>query len=187
MSNEEIKAYWLGQGVAMTVYPLETVNRYGFKKATLDLLSTVGLPTEADPFLTFDRNFKSVSAGYKIGPEYAHFIRIGFDGAGNPIVINTEEEDCVQWLDHEDEFAPHYVNHSLHTLSVSLVLYHQFVENLLVTRGPQAYEDADFTDEQLAELKVGLSKVDEQAVLEEGFWQDDFTNLLANREHYKTN
>ncbi|QKG54981.1 SUKH-4 family immunity protein [Hymenobacter sp. BRD67] len=186
MRNEEILAYWSGHGVVLTTYRLESVEACGFKKATLDLLQTVGLPVEADPFLNFDRDFKSVSTSYRIGAQFAHFIRIGFDSAGNPLVINTEKEDLIEWLDHETQFAPHYVNCSLQALSASMVLYHQFVENLLATRGPDAYEKADFTDEQLTELKTGLSKIDEQAVLAKGFWQGEFTTLLANRAYYKT-
>lgn len=185
MSNEEIRTYWLTQGVTMTTHAVETVGEYGFKKETLDLLHSVGLPAEADPFLNFDRHFKRVSTGYKIGPQFAHFIRIGFDGAGNPVVVNTEKDDCIEWLDHEDQFAAHYVNCSLRALHASMVVYHQFAENLLATRGPEAYEDANFTDEQLTALKAELSKIDEQAVAAAGFWQDEFTTLLANRAYYK--
>lgn len=82
---------------------------------------------------------------------------------------------------------PHYVNASLRALSVSLVVYHQFVALLLATHGPDAYRDAVFTDDQLAALQRGLVQVDEQAVAHAGFWQDEFATLLAYREHYKTN
>jgi hypothetical protein len=183
--NEEIAAYWLTQGVVLTIFPLEALAGYGFGEVTLDHLSMVGLPADSDPYLNFDSRFNSISTAYKLGPEFGHLIRIGFDGAGNPLVINTQKDDCVEWLDHEDQFFAHYVNGSVQALSASMILYHQFVENLLVTRGPQAYEDADFTDEQLEKLKFDLSTVDEEAVTKTSFWQDEFATLLANRAYYK--
>ena len=185
MRNEEIAAYWRDEGVVTTTFPLEALAGYGFTKATLDHLSTVGLPAESDPYLNFDSRFNSISSVYKLGPGFGHLIRIGFDGAGNPLVINTQKDDCIEWLDHEDQFSAHYVNCSVQALSASMVLYRQFVENLLLTRGPQAYEDADFTDEQLAKLKLDLSTADEEAVTRAGFWQDEFADLLANRAYYK--
>jgi hypothetical protein len=102
------------------------------------------------------------------------------------LVINTKQDDCIQWLDHEAKFSAHYVNYSLEALTASLVLYNQFIQQLLATRGPDAYLDADFTDEQLADLKLALSKVDAQAVAKDGLWQDELTTLMANREYYRT-
>ena len=187
MSNEELASYWATHGEALTTFSRETVAGFGFAEATLDVLGAVGLPADASPYLNFDAQFERVSTGYGAGPAFAHFVRIGFDGAGNPLVVNTRHGDRVEWLDHEDGFAAHYVNASLRALIASLVVYHRFVETLLATHGPDAYSDAVFTDEQLADLQRSLAQVDERAVEQEGFWQDEFTTLLANREHYKTN
>lgn len=189
MSNEEITAYWLNQGVKVTTFSRDVLAGFGLQKITAELLSIVGLPTDAAPYLSFaesSSDFKRISIAYQQGNEFAHFIKIGFDGAGNPLVINTKQDDCIQWLDHEDKFSAHYVNCSLKALFVSLVIYNQFIQQLLATRGPDAYLDADFTDEQLADLKSALSKVDAQAVAEDGLWQDEFITLVANREYYRT-
>jgi SUKH-4 immunity protein len=187
MSNEEIVSYWAAHGEALTTFPRESLAGFGFADATLDVLGAVALPADASPYLNFDTAFERVSTGYQQGAAFAHFVRIGFDGAGNPVVVNTRQNDRVEWLDHEDGFSAPYVNASLRALSASLVVYHQFVETLLLTHGPDAYSDAVFTDEQLADLQRGLAQVDERAVAQGGFWQDEFTTLLANREHYKTN
>ncbi|RZK27945.1 MAG: hypothetical protein EOO63_12320 [Hymenobacter sp.] len=189
MSNEEIIAYWLTQGVKVTTFSRDVLADFGFQNLTAELLSIVGLPTDAAPYLSFaesSSDFKRISIAYQQGDEFAHFIKIGFDGAGNPLVINTKQDDCIQWLDHEDKFSAHYVNCSLEALTASLVLYNQFIQQLLATRGPDAYLDADFTDEQIADLKLALSKVDAQAVAKDGLWQDELTTLLANREYYRT-
>ena len=100
------------------------------------------------------------------------------------MVLNTAANDRIEWLDHEDGFTAHYVNRSLHSFAVSLVAYHRFIEDLQTTRGEDAYLDADFTDNQLAALKQNLVKADAQAIVEQGFWHQEISTLLANRAEY---
>ena len=122
MSNEEIIAYWHTADVKVNTFSQESLTAFNLQESTLAFLSNVGLPDEAAPYLNFTE-LERVDAAYQISGQFAHFIKIGFDGAGNPIVINTSENDLIQWLDHEDNFAPHYVNSSLATLSTCMVLY----------------------------------------------------------------
>ena len=184
MSPQEIAAYWHTQGEALTTYSPELLAGWGLELATMDLLSTVGLPADAAPYLSFDASVARVSTKFGLGPEFVHFAQFGSDGAGNPIVLNTAAHDRVELLDHENGFASQYVNRSLHAFAGSLVAYRRFVEDLLATRGEDAYFDADFTDNQLAALQQSLAKEDEQGVAAQGFWHQEISTLLANRAEY---
>lgn len=183
-SPQAIAAYWHTQGQALATHAGETLAGWGFEAATVDLLATGGLPTDAAPYLSFDTSLARLSTLYGLGPAFAHFVRLGSDGAGNPLVLNTADHDRVEWLDHEDGFAAHYVNGSLHALAASLVAYDRFVKDLQATRGEDAYMDADFTDEQLAALQQRLAEADAQAVAAGGFWQEELRTLLVNRAEY---
>ena len=170
-SPQAIAAYWHTQGQALTIHAGEIIARWGFEPATVNVLTTGALPTDAALCLSFDASLAQLSTLYGLGPAFAHFVQLGTDGGGNPLVLNTAAHDRVEWLDHENGFAAHYVNGSLHALAVSLVAYNRFVKDLLATRGEDAYMDADFTDEQLAALRQSLVDADAQAVTSGRFWQ----------------
>jgi SUKH-4 immunity protein len=184
MSPQAIAAYWHAQGEALATHAPEALAGWGFEPVTRDLLATMGLPRRAAPYLSFEAHLARVDAAYGAEPGFAPFVQLGTDGAGNPIVLNRAANDRVEWLDHDDGFASHYVNRSLLALARSLVAYHRFVQDLLATRGEDAYLDADFTDEQLAALKQSLAEADGQPGAEQGFWLQEISTLVANRAEY---
>lgn len=193
MRNEDILAHWRTQAEPTTQFEEHTLLAYNFQPATCAFLLQVGLPLQAAPFLSFSRydtptrgGFYPVQQQYDLAEFFARYIAIGSDGAGNPIVINTQRQDRIEWLDHEDGFAPHYVNVSVQALAACLVVYDQFIEQVQQAGGEDAYLDAQFTDSQYAALRHGLLAEDAQATKEGGFWQLELTELLANREHYRT-
>ncbi|UOQ79223.1 SUKH-4 family immunity protein (plasmid) [Hymenobacter sp. 5516J-16] len=147
-------------------------------------MATQGLPPDAAPYLDFVPVLKRVSDLYQLGAGFDHYVRIGSDSAGNPMVLNTAAADRVEVLDHEADFSSQYVNGSLLALAASLVAFARFVEELLATRGEDAYLDADFTDEQLAVLQQQLAEVDAHAIAQDAFWGQQVGTLLANREEY---
>ncbi|RPD44383.1 hypothetical protein DNI29_22020 [Hymenobacter sediminis] len=184
MSPHAIATYWHTQGEALTPYAPEALAEWGLEPATIRLLTMGGLPPEAAPYLSFTASLARVSTTFRLGPEFAHFVQLGSDGSGNPLVLNTAAHDRVEWLDHETGFAAQYVNRSLLAFAASLVAYHSFVEDVLATRGEDAYLNADFTDTQLAALQQHLVAEDELAMTEPGFWQREISTLLVNRAEY---
>lgn len=193
MHHEDILAHWRAQAEPTTQYVEQALLTYDFQPATRAFLIQVGLPVQAAPFLSFSRHvtltrggFYQVQQQYDLAENFAYYIAIGSDGAGNPIVINTQQRDRIEWLDHEDDFAPHYVNASVQVLASCLVVYDRFIEHVQQAGGEDAYLDAQFTDSQFAALRDGLLAEDAQALEEGGFWQLELKELLANREHYRT-
>lgn len=193
MRNEDILVHWRTKAEPTTQYAEQALLTYDFEPATRAFLLQVGLPLQAAPFLSFSRyatptrgGFYPVQQQYDLAAFFARYIAIGSDGAGNPIVINTQHQDRIEWLDHEDGFAPHFVNASVQALASCLVVYDQFIEQVQQAGGKDAYLDAQFSDSQFAALRDGLLAEDAQATEEGSFWQLELTELLANREHYRT-
>ncbi len=189
MSNEEIITYWIEKEEPIIRFPVSSVSKFDFQEATLSFLSIVGLPADSAPFLSFNQSsekFQSPSSYFKLADSsLEHFVMIGVDGAGSPLVIDTSAQDQVLLLDHENGFTSLPVNRSLKEFQACLVIYNQFIDELLAFRGPDAFLDADFTDAQFAALKHNLLTIDRQAVEQNGFWHNELDNLLVNREQYK--
>jgi hypothetical protein len=184
MPPEELTEFWRTRGVALHCYGPEATAPLGLQPATRHFLATQGLPPDSAPFLDFDTVLEPVSHLYRLGAGFDHYIRIGSDGAGNPLVLNTAADDRVEVLDHEADFLPQYVNQSLPAFAASLVAYTRFVQEVQTTRGEDAFLDGDFTDEQLAGLQQQLAEADAHAVAKNAFWEQEVDTLLANREAF---
>ena len=90
-----------------------------------ELLTQVGLPETAAPFLSFGRyvDFLDLSrSDERIGPLVEGLVQIGSDGAGNPICLEAATGDVVL-VDHDHEFGRQFVNSSVLQLAESLVVY----------------------------------------------------------------
>jgi hypothetical protein len=189
MRNSDIISYWIGKEESTTKFSADSLSKFGFQESTLSVLSTVGLPFQAAPFLSFNQTlaeFQSLDTYFQLEDStWKRFIIIGADGAGNPIVLDTNTQDEVLLLDHDNDFVALPVTQSLLILLGCLVVYSQFVDELVTSRGSGAYLKANFTDAQFASLREALRTVDSQTVESRGFWHDELVGLLASREFYK--
>jgi hypothetical protein len=122
---------------------------------------------------------------YDLPKEFDYYINIGGDGGGNPIVINTKKNDCIELLDHEQDFVPmDFMNKDVFALSACLIAFRSFIKTILETNGSQAFVNSDFSDQQYDVLKSALLKADKESA-ERGFWAMELGTLLFNRERKK--
>jgi hypothetical protein len=152
---------------------------------TIQFLTTIGLPDSAAPFLAFDRKeLKTIKAIYNTDEAADNFlIDIGFDGAGDPICIDTENNCEIVALDHEDNFNKRFANSSVKELFAFLTIYKESGESLIKLRGEDAFIDSNFTDEEVEELIGKLKSVDARALENnETFWSLEIGMLIANRD-----
>jgi hypothetical protein len=189
MRNSDIVSYWIGKKESTTKFSADSLSNFGFQESTLSVLSTVGLPFQAAPFLSFNQTlaeFQSLDTYFQLEDStWKRFIIIGADGAGNPIVLDTNTQDEVLLLDHDNDFVALPVAQSLLILLGCLVVYSQFVDEVVTSRGSGAYLKANFIDAQFTSLREALRTVDSQTVKSKGFWHDELVGLLASREFYK--
>lgn len=117
----EFKEIWTKNENNLSSIDSEKLINTALRKETIEFLTLSGLPEEASPFLTFSKNIDDKYEGISsltnqynfLEPEYSRYIVIGSDGEGNPIAADTEKNDEIEWLDHEDYFSARFMNSSI--------------------------------------------------------------------------
>ena len=160
---------------------------------TIDFLTQAGLPVDAAPFLTFVDNSEDKYQGIArltdqydfLEEEFKKWIVIGSCSDGDPIAINIEANDQIDWLDHDNYFAPGFFNSSIEALADCLIIYRDFISVVQQENGEGAFINGDFTDNQFETMKRNLLKTDEKALADNGFWKEQLDMDLAMRTEYK--
>ena len=162
----------------------------GLNSHTVNFLKVAGLPNFAEPFLSFVQNegddfnkIRKLRDAYEfLGQEFDKYVLMGWDGVGDPIVINTEANDAIESLDHEGGFSAYYFNSSIATMAKCLLVQRQFVELVDAENGPESYADSNFTDAQFEMLKTGILSADADALQDDGFWKVSLEVELTLRD-----
>ena len=101
-------------------------------KAVSRFLMDAGLPRQCAPFLSFDALLDGPRelAHLCDGATAAGLYVIGYDGAGNPLCLDSNLNWEVTHLDHEDDFQTRtFVASSIFTLANALVLIQTHLPN----------------------------------------------------------
>jgi hypothetical protein len=193
MTPQEFKKIWTEMGGSLS--PLTSTRLHGLdlKPRTIELLTQAGLPRDAAPYLSFVENSEDEYEGISrltdqydfLEEEFKKWVVIGFCSDGDPIAINTESNDRIDWLDHDNYFEPGFFNSSIEALVDCLVIYREFVSIVQRENGEDAFMDADFTDIQFEAMKSKLLMADNDALTENGFWKEQLEMDLAMRDHYR--
>jgi len=179
--------------IEMPIFPLDLkkLSSFSLKPQTIDFLK-IGLPKHVAPYISFktgdklSNSIETLNRIYDIQDEFEKYVVIGADGSGNPIAINTTNNDTVEWLDHEDYFSSSYFNSSIETMLSFFMIYEDFLKTILLENGEDAVLNSNFTDEQFIDMKNKMLLVDAKAVNELGFWNEELETELANREYYSS-
>lgn len=190
MTPQDFKTTWTNEEETLSPLSPNRLKGLGLKKETIDFLSIAGLPDEAAPFLSFDQDSDEdgickLSDLFDFLPKFfKNYISIGSVGSGNPIAIDIENGDQVKWIDHENDFAGHYMNGSISQLASFLVIYRDFVFTVLSDKGEDAILDSNFSDQHYETLKQRMLNVDPEALNKSRFWNEELEMLLVNREYF---
>jgi hypothetical protein len=191
MTPQEFMKSWTENGERVSPIDPERLMSLNLKEQTIEFLILSGLPIEAAPFLTFSKDTDDLYEGVTqltnqydfLESEYNKFIAVGYDGGGNPIVINTDNNDQIEWLDHEDNFSSRFMNSSISKLTDYLIIYRDFLNAIFDEHGEDAYAEGKFSEEQFSKLKENMMQADLKAITD-GFWKHELENLLANRAEH---
>lgn len=194
MTPEEFKNSWIETDEPLTPLSPEQVNRFNLKQETKVFLIKAGLPTSVAPVLRFANDTDDIDYGiskltdlYDFEEDRAEFdkyVVIGSCRDGDPIVINTEENDIIEELDHEDGFTPMYFNSSINALAEFLIIYRDFEQTILTEYGEKGWRNFYFTDDQFDLLKSRMLSVDNKALMEDGFWKDELDIMVSLRKEH---
>lgn len=194
MTPEEFKRKWTDAGDVLSPIAGGSLEELGLKTGTKAFLINAGLPIDAAPFLSFVTDTDDLIYGINklvkqydfLESEFEKYVVIGSCSDGDPIAINTENNDQVEWLDHDDYFSAKFFNSSIEAMAACLLAYREFVETVQQENGEDAFLDANFTDEQFEGLIQKLRQADERAVSEAGFWKEQLEMDLQAREHFRS-
>ena len=193
MRPQEFKDIWTSTGDILTALSSDRLVGLSLKCRTIDFLTQAGLPVDAAPFLTFANNTTDKYKGIVrltdqysfLAGEFRKWIVIGSCSDGDPIAINVDADDRIDWLDHDNYFEPGFFNSSIESLSDCLVIYREFISIVQHENGEDAFINADFTDSQFETMKTKLLKADSKSLCDNGFWKEQLDMDLAMRDHYK--
>lgn len=107
MTPEEFKQKWISLENNLNPISSEKLDGLGLSAKTINFLVRSGLPDSAAPFLSFSNDSEDLSNGIQklnkvydiLDPEFEKYVVIGSCGDGDPIVINTQMDDQIEFLD----------------------------------------------------------------------------------------
>lgn len=190
MTHSEFKKSWNGPDDLRPI-SLATLNRFNLTEDAKEFLNKAGLPESCAPFLSFAGDITPGTRHDSISlltedlqfldTGFSKYVLIGTTGSGDPIVLDTANGCRVEWLNHENNFSPGFINSSVDRLAGCLLAYQQFVTTINTENGDDSYLESRFSDAHFNSLRETLKAIDERAV-SDGFWKDELDMLLANRE-----
>lgn len=182
MDPNTFKTRWEANGDRVVPLDTDVLQPMNLKLETTHFLATSGLPEDAAPYLSFSGDMygrRMTDLFDDLDTGYSRFISLGFDGAGNRIAIDTDCNDMIVWLDHEDEFRSTFMNSSIAALAAFLLEIKYLIKLTISTRGDDAVLDQDFDRVHLDELMKRLNAIDHRALDEGNFWKMELQMFLG--------
>jgi len=135
MTPQEFKEIWTSTGDGLSPLTLTRLHGLNLKPKTVEFLTLAGLPRDAAPYLSFVDNSADKYRGIIrltdqfdfLEDEFKKWVVIGSCSDGDPIAVNTESNDRIDWLDHDNYFEPGFFNSSIEALVGCLIIYRDFV------------------------------------------------------------
>lgn len=172
-------------GGAIVRYPADQLAAFGIPESAVRFLGTTGLPEGVAPSLYFwiadDGHLSTVAEEWdvpkgqaeewKLSEEFDKFVSIGTTAAGDPITITPTGEGELYILNHDNDFEPTFLNSSPQQLAACLILFHQFVEDVVKENGPDAWREQNIPEHLQAQFEAALRATDSRATQRNGFWQ----------------
>ncbi|WP_291967822.1 SUKH-4 family immunity protein [Maribacter sp.] len=193
MKPEEFKKLWTSNEEKLNPININRLNGLGLRDASIQFLNTVGLPESAAPFLSFVTDSDDLHKGIHkltkiyefLEPEFDKYIVIGSCSDGDPIVVNTELDDRIEFLDHEDYFSSKPFNTNFSSMTDSLIAYKNFIERVQKENGEDAFMNSNFSDEQFETLKNEILLADSKIQKQNGFWFEQLQMELELRKDFQ--
>jgi len=193
MTPQAFKNSWANTGEPLSPLSKSRLERFNLTKKTSDFLGIAGLPGYCSPDLSFANDSDDIVYGInrlteqydfkEDKPKFEKYIVIGSCRDGDAIAIDTEDNDIIVELDHEDLFSSIYFNSSIEALADFLILYRDFEKEVLQDKDPDDnFQCFNFTEVQFERLRNKMYEVDSSAITERGFWKEELEIMLSIRQ-----
>jgi SUKH-4 immunity protein len=193
MTPQEFRNIWASIDEPLSPISKSRLERFKLNKSTFEFLNLSGLPIYCEPNLYFANDTDDIVYGvnklteqynFELNKEkYGKYIVIGACRDGDAIAIDTEDNEKIVELDHEDLFSSKYFNSSINILADFLILYRDFEKEVLIDKDTEDnFQCYNFSNNQFDNLKEKMIKLDKKAVIEEGFWKEELEIMLSIRQ-----
>jgi len=191
MNPIKFKNIWMeDDSERWTEFPIEQVQNSNLNESTKEFLK-IGFPEDAAPFLGFglrsyDWEFNNIFdyySDYELDNKTKNYWIFGSDNSGNPICIDSSDNDKLVLLDHEQDFEVIMnMNKNISELASSLLLYANFIDRVNLEFGDDGFYDSKYTEDYLIELESEFKQLNPNYYIESGFWCSEIENLRAEIE-----
>lgn len=191
MTPTEFKLKWIkDKSERWTKFDSSELKKSEINESTCEFLE-IGFPEDAAPYLGFglrsyDWKFNNILDYYEyddLDADTKFYWILGSDNSGNPICIDTSQNDRIILLDHEQGFEIiDTINKNIEELANYLLIYRNFIEEVNYKYGEDGFFDSKFTKMDLNELEEKFKSLNPNHYLESSFWSVEIENLRAEIE-----
>ena len=184
MTPENFKREWTDAGDTLIPFTRESLDGIHIPESSIRLLAEAGLPDSASPFLDFfghgSRRLQPASDAYSLDSEFAHYLCIGTNDAGDPICIDTESNGAIVLLFHDDNFRRIQMNSSVEKLAESLLKFRNLVDQTCALNGEDAFLDGDIPKHLIEKLTSELNAIDADVMNNRDFWPTEINTVMQS-------
>lgn len=184
MNPREFEAKWnSSQEVELVRYPPESFSGFGLPEVAVEFMSSVGLPTDAAPFLSFEPpkmgRLQTVAESWCLDASFARWIQIGSNGSGDPIAIDANSPTgAVYYLNHDDDFRPRLMAGSIECLAYILLYFRDLVDHARERGGTDAFLEGRIPHDVVSTFFRRLQETDPVAAVD-SMWLDEVHSPAA--------
>ena len=187
MEIQTLKQDWLDKGEVLYTLTPPVVDKTLVNELTYTFLTTCGLPHSVAPFLSFDdvkeNSLLTPSQAYKLDfYELNNYLMLGANGSGDPVCIDTINNNEIVYLNHDNYFERVFINTDIIKFSICLLKYNNFIRSLVVQES-NVYSRRKFDNLELEILMDNLIQVDKSCLSDNSFWKPEIDYLLYERDN----
>jgi hypothetical protein len=184
MTPEEFNRDWTDPGDTLIPFTRDSLEGIELSTSAIRFLVGAGLPDSAAPFLNFfglgSRRLEPASDAYPLASEFARYLCIGFNDAGDPICIDSKSNGEIVLLFHDDNFRVVRLNSSVEKLAESLLAYRKLVDETCAINGEDAFLDGDIPKHLIDSIQSKLSEIDPESMNNGDFWPTEINSLVQS-------
>lgn len=193
MTSSEFKKAWRPDDLNQwTEFDPQELSKTDLSELTKSFLSS-GFPEDAAPFLSFglrsfDWKFYNMNtfhhySHHDLGTAGSQYWIFGSDSGGNPICLNSGNQDAVVLLNHERGFKPiEIINRNVIELAHCLLEFKKFINQINEEFGEDGFFDSLFGSQHIIELEMRFKHINIDIFSESGFWKTEVQNLYSEIE-----
>ena len=182
MNIELIKGYWQNCNEILYTYLPENINQARIGQKTFMFLVSCGFPLSVAPGI----DFPQIAMGSLLSPDkifqitdesLERYLMLGNNGCGDPVCIDTNENDEIIFLNHDNDFQRFFINSNIEKFAQCLIIYREFIREVNKEDATNWIERR-FQNSQIVQLRNDLKNIDNKCLADNTMWTFEIDSLL---------